>query len=327
MKEKTWKIEFFFRNNRFRVDFVALNIFVTIACPVCAYLTSDDLTGRIGRSSTFSSSSFICLYKTAAFFKWALSISVTTARSLIASPLETPMLCCVFTLKIRPRVLSRSRPLCCFDWLFEPWNVLSWCFDWPLLWDSVPLAFCGRGWPHGPAYRSTYHSTSPRRNTRNWPRIKVTGSFVVFPQKCLISDLWPLSFSLLLSLSLNPQSTLFLQFLQESVTVMASTVQLVLMSHHKIVRILENWWLITDDHDHFKFFSLRHSPCCLPTAYQWRHFILYFEKWDQYLCWRSLFTVPVEISWCYSSLLTDRGCKMTDFSLKRRSNVAVTSTL
>lgn len=40
---------------------------------------------------------------------------------------------------------------------FQPWNVLSRCFDWQLLWEVVPVVLSppavSAGWPQGPAHR------------------------------------------------------------------------------------------------------------------------------------------------------------------------------
>lgn len=155
---------------------------------------------------------------------------------------ETPLLCCVFILKIRPGVFMSIALLWLAAWALE---CVKLVFDWPVLWNRVPTVFCGRGWPQGPAYHSTNHSLQHhRRETQNWPWIKVTGSFRVFPQKCLISNLWPLSFPLFLSLSLNPQFTLFPQFLKESVSVMGSTVQFVFF---KGVITISCWCLLPQD--------------------------------------------------------------------------------
>lgn len=149
-----------------------------------------------------------CFYRTATLSEWALSISVTTSSCST-----------VFILKIRPGVLSRSYPLLLLWLAVWALECVRLVFDWSLLWNRAHTAVCGGGWPQFTApHIIAFNITG---ETQNWPWIKVTGSLIVFPQKRLVSNLWPISSPLSLSLSCNPQVTLFLQSLKESVGVMS----------------------------------------------------------------------------------------------------------
>ena len=128
--------------------------------------------------------------------KPAPSISVTTARSDRSPGGDAHALLCICSEYLIPGFFGPEHIHCAA--LIGRLNVLGGCFDWPPLRDSVPVAFSppapGGRWPHGAAYQSTSHSPRHHRGGIQ------NESLVVFPQKCLISDLRPLS---LLTLSVS----------------------------------------------------------------------------------------------------------------------------
>lgn len=99
----------------------------------------------------------LCPWKTAAFPKPSLYILffVATARSDCSPGGDAHALLCICS-EIQIQGLPRKYQLCCFDWLFESWNVLGLVFWLPAaVRDGDPVALVlsaqSRGWPHGPA--------------------------------------------------------------------------------------------------------------------------------------------------------------------------------